>query len=216
MQSYPPALYVAGPRRLALDEFAADPQLSSMPRTSFPSVQQLQRTREQVTLYTNSLTVGNSIVTVLSKSFEGQTDKKEQWYGTEYQIKETPLATLELWRNCESPRRLNIDFPYPNQFIPSEAGLRVKFAPDGSEKQRKTFDERMVAQEAPRIIRDDGSDGRWTVYFKEDKHFGKPKGFIIFQVVTSEVYSSPTSAALSNLYEICATDKLREYAYDGK
>ena len=85
MQSYPPALYIAGPRRLALDEYVADIQLSGVPRQSFPSVQQLQRTRDQVLSYSKSLNVDNGIVTVLSKSFEGQTDKKEQWYGTNYE-----------------------------------------------------------------------------------------------------------------------------------
>jgi insulysin len=215
MQKYPPALYVAGPRRLALDEYAIDLQLSSLPRASFPSAQQLQRTREQVDLYANAMTVDNSMVTVLSKSFEGQTDSVERWYGTKYRVRPIPSATLDQWRSCERPRNLKIDFPKPNPFIPSEAGLRVKFAPDGSEKKRKDFEERMVPLTPPRIIRDDESDGRWTVYFKEDQRFGKPKGFVVFQVLTKEVFASPMNAALANLFEICVSDRLDEYAYDG-
>lgn len=215
MQIYPPALYIAGPRRLALDEFAADPKLSNIPRSSFPTTQQLQKTRDEVQYYSSFLNVDNGIVTVLSKAFEGQTDKKEQWYGTDYRVRPIPQTTLNSWRNCESYRSLKMDFPFPNQFIPSEAGLRVKCIPDGSEKIRKTFEERMVPPEPPRIIRDDGKDGRWTVYFKEDRIFGKPKGFVIFEILTNELFSSPKSAALANLYEITVTDKLREYTYDG-
>jgi insulysin len=215
MQTYPPALYVAGPRRLALDEFAVEGLLSGMPRASFPSVQQLQRTKDQVKYYMNFLNVDNGIVTVLSKSFDGQTEKKELWYNTDYRAREIPLTTLNQWRSCKSARSLNMDFPIPNQFIPSEAGLRVKYIPDGTTKLRKSFEERMVSQESPRIIRDDGIEGRWTVYFKEDKQFGKPKGFVIFEVLTNALFSSPKNAALANLYEICVIDKLREYAYDG-
>lgn len=215
MQSYPPALYIAGPRRLALDEFAVDPQLSSLPRRSFPTAQQLQRTRDHVKYYSSFLNVNNGIVTILSKTFQGQTDTKEQWYGTEYRARPIPHTTLNMWRNCEPSRSLKIDFPFPNQFIPSEAGLRVKYIPDGSEKIRKNFEQRMVPPEPPRIIRDDGSEGRWTVYFKEDRTFGKPKGFVIFEILTSELFSSPKNAALANLYEICVTDRLREYTYDG-
>ena len=162
MQIYPPALYIAGPRRLALDEFAADPKLSNIPRSSFPTTQQLQKTRDEVQYYSSFLNVDNGIVTVLSKAFEGQTDKKEQWYGTDYRVRPIPQTT-----------------------------------------------------EPPRIIRDDGKDGRWTVYFKEDRIFGKPKGFVIFEILTNELFSSPKSAALANLYEITVTDKLREYTYDG-
>jgi len=215
MQKFPPALYVAGPRRLALDEFAADPQLSSMPRSSFPSRQQLDRTRDQVQMYTDAMTVDNAMVSVLSKAFEGQTNQKERWYGTSYRVRPVPSETLDLWRNCDAPRKLKMNFPKPNMFIPSEAGLRVKFEPDGSRRKKKTFEERMQPLIPPRIIRDDGPDGRWTVYFSEDRRFGKPKGFLIFQLLTPTVFSSPMNAALANLYEISISDRLGEYAYDG-
>lgn len=216
MQSYPPTLYIAGPRRLALDEFAADLQLSSIPRSSFPTVAQLERTRDEVNYYSSFLNVDNGIVTILSKTFEGQTDKKEQWYGTDYRVRPIPQPTISMWRNCESPRSLRMDFPSPNQFIPSEAGLRVKFIPDGSQKLRKSFEAMMVPPEPPRIIRDDGIEGRWTVYFKEDKIFGKPKGFVILEILTTELFCSAKNAALANLFEISVTDKLREYTYDAE
>lgn len=215
MQKYPPALYVAGPRRLALDEFAADPQLSGMPRSSFPSKQQLDRTREQVQTFTDAMSVDNAMVSVLSKSFDGQTDQKERWYGTNFSVRPIPADILDQWRNCNSARKLKLGFPKPNQFIPTEAGLRVKFEPDGSLKKKKTFEERMVPITPPRIIRDDGPTGRWTVYFNEDRRFGKPKGFLVFQLLTSTVFSSPMNAALANLYELSVSDRLGEYAYDG-
>jgi secreted Zn-dependent insulinase-like peptidase len=54
------------------------------------------------------------------------------------------------------------------------------------------------------------------VYFKQDDRFGKPKAYLIFQVLTKEVFASPKNVALANLFELCASDRLGEYAYDGK
>ena len=72
----------------------------------------------------------------------------------------------------------------------------------------------MAAVPPPEIIRDDGPEGRWTVYYKPDRKFGQPKAFVIFQLLTRKAYSSAQAAALSNMYEFSLTDKLGEYAYD--
>jgi insulysin len=154
--------------------------------------------------------------TVLSKSFRGQTDKKEIWYGTDYRVDPIPESTLFKWRNPAQPKELGIGYPKPNVFIPSESGLRLKYPLDESSngKRPRTFEDRIAAVPPPTIIRDDGPEGRWTVYYKPDKKFGQPKAFVIFQLLTKEVYSSAKSAALSNMYEFCVSDKLGEYAYD--
>jgi secreted Zn-dependent insulinase-like peptidase len=136
MQKYPPALYVAGPLRLALDEFNVFPQLSDAPRSTFQSEKQLQVTREEVGKYSNALTVDNAMITVVSKSFSGKTDATEKWYGTEYRVRAVPRTTLDRWQNCEPARSLRIDFPSPNKFIPSEAGLQVKYPPNGSSARK--------------------------------------------------------------------------------
>ena len=216
MQKYPEPLYVAGPRRLALSDYTQDPPLTDVARLSFPTRGQLEENREKVNKYLENLTVDNAMITVLSKSFENQTDRKEKWYGTDYRIRRVPDSTLERWRNCESPGRLKLNFPKPNPFIPSEAGLQVKVprAPTDIAKER-SFESRMEPIPPPEVIRDDGPDGQWTVYFKQDDRFGKPKGFLIFQVQSKEVFSSPMNAALANLFELCVSDRLTEYAYDG-
>lgn len=216
MQRFPPQLYVAGPRRLALDEYAADPQIARLARASFPTNEQLERTRDRTQWYVDQLEPTNAILTVISKTFEGQTDQKERWYGTEFRVRSVEEATLNKWSNCRRPAALRIDFPRPNQFIPTESGLRVKFPPPENDKVRKDFEKRMEPIIPPRLVRDDGPNGRWTVYFKEDMTFGKPVGFIVFEVLTKEVFASPMNAALSNLFELSAADRLREYAYDGK
>ena len=44
-------------------------------------------------------------VAVIGKKFEGETDKKEKWYGTDYKIEPIPQATMEV--NPKHPCLLN-------------------------------------------------------------------------------------------------------------
>ena len=215
MQKYPPSLSVAGPRRLALSFDESTLIASSDPRAGFSSEAQLDFTRKLTMELAEKLTVDNAMFTIMSKTFVGATKDKEEWYGTDYSVEAIPQSTLMKWRNSAKPKSLGIDFPKPNVFIPSEDGLKVKFPPPAVDRLRKrTFEERIKPLPAPQVIRDDGPNGKWTVYFKPDKRFGQPKAFVIFQLLTSEVYSSAKNAALSNFYEFCVTDKLGEYAYD--
>jgi insulysin len=219
LQLYPPSLCVAGPQRLALCKDAG-PTLenSNAPRTSFASTGQLDFTRGLAADFVDHLTVDNAMLTILSQSFRGITDKKEKWYGTSYAVERIPISTLEKWKKPTSASLLGLDFPKPNVFIPSEGGLRLKFPPPQPKSKlnsvTRTFEDRVAPIPPPRMIRDDGPDGRWTVYYKPDDKFGQPKAFVIFQLLTREVYSSPKAAALSNMFEFCIGDKLSEYAYD--
>jgi insulysin len=219
MQRFPPEYYVAGPRRIALDGYYDDPNepmvVGSQPRSSFASKEQLDRTMAEVDDFLTQLSVDNSIVTVISKGFEGQTDRKEKWYGTDYRVRPLPDVTLAAWKKPVDPKKLKLDFPKPNIFIPSESGLVARIpAPPKDVAASRTFESRMEPVRSPRVIRDDGPDGKWKVYYKEDDRFGLPKGYIVFQILSPEVFASSKKAALTNLLEICIEDKLSEYAYD--
>jgi insulysin len=215
LEKYPPSLCVAGPRRLALSENANTLITSSEPRSGFTSQEQLAFTTSLTTEYVEKLTVDNAMFTIMSKSFEGKTDRKEEWYGTDFTVEPIPQSALMKWKNCASPKSLGIGYPKQNQFIPSESGLKVKYPPAPVDRfKKRTFEDRMTPIPPPEIIRDDQPDGRWTLYFKPDDRFGQPKAFVIFELLTKEVYSTARNAALSNFYEFCVTDKLGEYAYD--
>ena len=217
MQKYPPELYVAGPRRLALAETREKLLSSNTPRSGFESPEQFALTKSLALGLINKMTVENMMVTILSQTFESIVDEKEKWYGTPYRVRPIPQETRFRWRNPVSAKELGITYPRPNVFIPSEQGLRVLNPPTLSNKfEKRTFESRMQPITAPKIIRDDGDDGRWTVYFKQDDRFGLPKAFVIFELLTKEVFSSPTRAALAQLYQSSATDRLEEYAYDAR
>lgn len=206
MDKFPSSLYIAGPRRLALLETSKTLISSNKPRTSFKSNEQRQIIKEACSEFISKLTVENSFLTAFSKTFEGKTTETEQWYGTAYTVKPIPSTTLSRWKN---PGSFPLFYPRKNVFIPSESGLRVN-KPPKTVDQAKSFEEKMKPIPPPTIIRDDGDEGRWTVHFKEDDRFGKPKGFLIFQLLTDELYSSPTKAVLGMLYQQCAGDKLNE------
>ena len=124
------------------------------------------------------------------------------------------MSTLMRWQNCAPAETIGLSYPRRNVFIPSESGIRVKKKPNQSVP--KTFEEKIKPITPPSIIRDDGDEGRWTVWYKQDDRFGKPKAFMIFQLLTDELYSSPTKASLASLYQQCAADKLNEYTYDAR
>ena len=204
---------------------------SNVPRTKYEtSSDQLQYTKQ---LYNNfirdNLSVNNAMFTILSKSYKGQTTRQEKWYGTEYRVDPVPYTTLLKWKMLEptdASQQFGITYPKKNRFIPTEKGLALKFPQSNPQPQPRprTFEERMVPIPPPKIIRDDTTrssntssttrTGRWTVYYKPDTTFGQPKAFVIFELLTKNVYSSAKSAALSNMYEFCVGDKLGEYAYD--
>uniref|UniRef100_A0A7S4JKR1 Insulin-degrading enzyme n=2 Tax=Odontella aurita TaxID=265563 RepID=A0A7S4JKR1_9STRA len=202
-----PSLVVAGPRRVALKESLSRLQ---EPRVSFSSSSQREETISATLDFTNKLTVDDAIITVLSKSFEGKTSSVETWYGTAYNTRPVSVSTLNAWQNCAKAADLGVAYPKPNVFIPEEKGLRVKKKVKIDEVKAMSFEGRMTPRTPPKIIR----DNEWTVYFKQDDRFGEPKAFLIFQLLTKEVYSSEFFAALATLYQSCVVDAIEEYAYD--
>ena len=207
MDKFPPSLYIAGPRRVALQETSTTLISSNQPRTAFKSNEQRDILKASCADLLSRLTVENSFLTVFSKTFEGQTTQNEFWYGTAYNVKPVSMTALMRWKN---PGSFPLFYPRENIFIPSEKGLKVNKKPKKVDQKALTFEEKIKPISPPTIIRDDGEEGRWTVHYKEDDRFGKPKAFLIFQLLTEELYSSPTKAVLGMLYQQCAGDKLNE------
>ena len=214
MDVFPPSLYVAGPRRLALKETETKLLSSGDPRMTFVSNEQSDIIKAACADLINRMTVDDSFLTVFSKTFEKKTKKVEKWYGTEYNVRPISSSTLMAWEECVPAVEIGLAYPRKNEFIPSEAGLRVKKQPRTNEP--KTFEEKIKPISPPTIIRDDGTEGRWIVYHKIDDIFGKPKAFMIFQLLTGELYNSPMKAALASLYQQSAADKLNEFTYDAR
>uniref|UniRef100_A0A671U714 Insulin-degrading enzyme n=1 Tax=Sparus aurata TaxID=8175 RepID=A0A671U714_SPAAU len=56
-------------------------------------------------------------VAVVSKSFEGQTDKTEEWYGTQYKQEAISDETIEKWASADVNGKFKL--PMKNEFIPT-------------------------------------------------------------------------------------------------
>lgn len=213
MLRYPQSLVIAGPRRLALRVSENEWIDFNKPRVGFTSEAQFQDNLKSTLDFVSKLTVDNCLFTVVSKSFDGKTNKVEKWYGTKYGVKPLGVGVRNQWLNCRPAHDFGIYFPQPNKFIPDERGLVVKKPVKAMDKINAalTLEERLKPTTPPSLIR---NDERWTVYFKQDDKFGEPKAYAVFELLTKDAFSSPRKAALASLYQVSANDRLQEYAYD--
>lgn len=69
----------------------------------------------------NSFTPDNVRIGVIAKQYEGDTDKVEPWYGTQYKLLKIDEETLEEWRNAGFCDELQL--PDKNNFIPTNFDL---------------------------------------------------------------------------------------------
>ena len=146
MEKYPISLVIAGPRRLGLIKPLSSSSSSSngssgsnnvitktvittnTPRTSFSSKLERELNKKATNDFLSYVTVNNVMITILSKSFEGQImDANDKWYGTPYRVSSIPPLTRATW-----------DYSYPgaeifyslkNRFTPSELVyvLKIQF-----------------------------------------------------------------------------------------
>lgn len=59
----------------------------------------------------------NCSIAISSKTFEGKTDAKEKYYGTDYKVENFSLELIEKLKNPGINE--NLKFPEPNEFIPT-------------------------------------------------------------------------------------------------
>jgi len=204
-RSVGPGLVIAGPRRLDVTD-----DMTKAPRSAFRPGGR-EEARKAISGMLEKMVPENGITSVVSKSFLGLTDKVEPVYGTEYRNRPISESLLKLWDSAEAASRLGMDYPRRNVFLPTESGLAFRGKMVLAETGSRGLEERMTPVPPPEVIR---SDSRWTVRFKQDNKFGKPKAYLIFELVTGEAFVNAKDAALSQFYTVAATDALNEYAYD--
>uniref|UniRef100_A0A671RBP9 Insulin-degrading enzyme n=1 Tax=Sinocyclocheilus anshuiensis TaxID=1608454 RepID=A0A671RBP9_9TELE len=97
----------------------------------------------------------NVRVAVVSKSFEGQTDRTEEWYGTQYKQEAITNEAIKKWQNADLNGKFKL--PVKNEFIPT------KFEIYPLEKDSPSV---------PTLIKDTAMSKIW---FKQDDKFFLPK-----------------------------------------
>ncbi|XP_022087201.1 nardilysin-like [Acanthaster planci] len=170
MQLYPPQEYLTGP----LLETEYNP--------------------EAITFCTDYLQVDNANFMLLSKHFEGQCDRKEPWYQTDYRIEDVPKEWNDLIQNLDMNPELHI--PEPNIFIATNFDLKTPDVPDS---------------DYPECILDGEQSKLW---YKRDTKFNTPRGYIIFHLVTPLVYASPENLVLFDFLASILEHNLSEIGYE--
>lgn len=145
----------------------------------------------------------NFRMTIVSRKFPGDWDKREKWYGTEYKCEKIPASFMEKIKRaaaCPAKDRLPaLHLPHKNNFIPTQL-----------EVEKKEVKEPALA---PRIVRNDPVACTW---WKKDDTFWVPKADLIVSCKTPIIYASAENAVKAKLYTDLVRDALEEYSYDAE
>uniref|UniRef100_A0A673G1H8 Insulin-degrading enzyme n=1 Tax=Sinocyclocheilus rhinocerous TaxID=307959 RepID=A0A673G1H8_9TELE len=132
-------------------------------------------------------------VAVVSKSFEGQTDRTEEWYGTQYKQEAITNEAIKKWQDADLNGKFKL--PVKNEFIPT------KFEIYPLEKDSPSV---------PTLIKDTAMSKVW---FKQDDKFFLPKACLNFEFFSRYLYADPLHCNMTYLFLRLLKDDLREYTY---
>ncbi|XP_041476883.1 insulin-degrading enzyme-like isoform X1 [Lytechinus variegatus] len=139
------------------------------------------------------LTPENIRVAVVSKSFEGKTDKVEKWYGTEYSIRNIEPSLIKRWDEAGLNEKFSL--PPRNEFIPTNFELAPR------EKE---------GMSTPTMVRETPLSKLW---FKQDDTFLLPKACMLLEISSPLAYIDPLHCNLTSIFCTLLRDALNEYAY---
>ncbi|XP_068182629.1 insulin-degrading enzyme isoform X2 [Antennarius striatus] len=132
-------------------------------------------------------------VAVVSKSFEGQTDRTEEWYGTQYKQEAITDASIEKWASADLNGKFTL--PMRNEFIPTNFEI---------------YPLEKDSPSVPSLIKDTAMSKVW---FKQDDKFFLPKACLNFEFFSPFAYVDPLHCNMAYLYLELLKDSLIEYAY---
>ncbi|KAH7641203.1 insulin-degrading enzyme-like protein [Dermatophagoides farinae] len=149
-----------------------------------------------ITEHIDYLKPENCIIAISSKSFEGQTDRKEKYYGTDYKIIDMGKDLIEKLKNPS--RNENLKFPEPNEFIPTDFNIIKCNEPNTN---------------VPKLL---NSNEYFRVWHLHDQTYVKPKVFYAFKLINPIVYSNPYNVNINSLFAMLFKDDLTEFLYDAE
>ncbi|XP_070771703.1 insulin-degrading enzyme isoform X2 [Enoplosus armatus] len=132
-------------------------------------------------------------VAVVSKSFEGQTDKTEEWYGTQYKQEAISEETIEKWASADFNGKFKL--PMKNEFIPTNFEI---------------YPLEKDSPSVPTLIKDTAMSKVW---FKQDDKFFLPKACLNFEFFSRYLYADPLHCNMTYLLLRLLKDDLKEYTY---
>jgi len=126
------------------------------------------------------------------------TDKKEQWLGTKYAVKEIENNQMKQWE--EATAIPEITLPAANTFIPKDLSILNKIEAQD-----------IIPIPKPEVILDEPFG---IIYFAKDTLFGVPEIYFNFDIKTPEIKSGTSkSVVLADLYVKALKDALNKLSY---
>ncbi|XP_063194489.1 insulin-degrading enzyme [Chroicocephalus ridibundus] len=121
----------------------------------------------------------NVRVAIVSKSFEGKTDRTEDWYGTQYKQEAISDEVIQKWQNADLNGKFKL--PMKNEFIPTNFEILPL------EKD---------ATQYPALVKDTAMSKLW---FKQDDKFFLPKACLNFEFFSLDVTLPRLKAFIAQL-----------------
>ena len=140
----------------------------------------------------------NAHMTVVSKTFEGTTDLKERWYGTDYKIDDLSRNVLDRWEHASAQSELvggKLTLPERNDMIAEDFTIKDVLG---------------IPKDEPRLLMDSSTCRCW---FKPDNVFNMPKVNVIALLQTSLACESPESSVLAALWVQILNEHATEFTY---
>ncbi len=149
------------------------------------------------------LRTDNYRLTIVSRTFPGDWDQKERWYGTEHKIrridKSFEVAVEKAGESTSENRLKDLHFPHKNEFIPTKLTVEKR---EGIEPLK-----------VPKLVRNDELARTW---WKKDDRFWVPKGNVFITLRNPLVSATPANSVKTKLYCELVKDALVEYSYDAE
>lgn len=145
------------------------------------------------------LTPKNLNIVVVSKEFEGKTDRKELWYGTDYRLEKISSDLLNRLENAKVDKTV-LHLPTPNDLIPTNFQLYPLQNPEKDQK----FPQLILNTETTRI------------WYKQDDEFLLPHCCICIYFRNPPLYIDRMNLAAAGFYCGLVNDSLTEFSYNAK
>lgn len=159
--------------------------------------------KDQIVTALDTIRPENLRLSIVSRNFPGDWEKKEKWYGTEYTMaKISPEFMKGLQEAVSVPRgkRLSeLHLPHKNNFIPNKL-----------EVEKKEVSEPSLA---PRVLRNDQDARTW---WKKDDTFWVPKANVIVSLKNPIIHATAENSIKGRLFTELVRDALEEYSYDAE
>ena len=144
---------------------------------------------------------------IIHVSQNNQFSQRSFWYQVPFHVTTINSEQLQSWQHAQTDKKTHtrgLHLPLPNPYIISEPEVY---------SVKNTEDKKLAGINVPqKIINKNG----FSVWFKQDKTFNVPKGYLYIGIDSPHTVSSPANVAMTRLFVDLYTDTVIEENYDAE